>query len=182
MPDGTPADVKTSPSRTKIASGSTMMSGKARASNRVSRQCVVARRPLSRPACARMKDPVQMDPRRRVRPAIDLTAATSSGSIARAGTLSLPATSTVSADAIDEMLSLTPSRALLDVAGAAEVFGVFFVVEPDRAGLVALEQRLRDGRLRPIVGAVCSLAEAPSAFDPARRVRGKMVVAIADGD
>jgi NADPH:quinone reductase-like Zn-dependent oxidoreductase len=57
---------------------------------------------------------------------------------------------------------------------------IFFVVEPDRAGLAALERRLRDGRLRPIVGTVCSLAEAPSAFDPARRSRGKTVVAIAD--
>jgi NADPH:quinone reductase-like Zn-dependent oxidoreductase len=57
---------------------------------------------------------------------------------------------------------------------------IFFVVEPDRAGLVALEHRLRDGRLRPIVAAVCSLAEATSAFDPARRAQGKTIVAIAD--
>ena len=59
---------------------------------------------------------------------------------------------------------------------------IFFVVEPDRTGLVALEHRLRDGRLRPIVGVVCSLAEAPSAFDPARRTRGKTIVAIADAN
>jgi NADPH:quinone reductase-like Zn-dependent oxidoreductase len=31
---------------------------------------------------------------------------------------------------------------------------VFFVVEPDRARLADLAQRLRDGRLKPIVGAV----------------------------
>ena len=43
---------------------------------------------------------------------------------------------------------------------------LFFVVEPDRAGLAALTQRLRDGRLRPIVGAVRALAEAPAAFRP----------------
>jgi NADPH:quinone reductase-like Zn-dependent oxidoreductase len=59
---------------------------------------------------------------------------------------------------------------------------VFFVVEPDRAGLVALERRLRDGRLRPIVGAICSLAEAPSAFDPACRSRGKTIVAVTDAE
>lgn len=55
---------------------------------------------------------------------------------------------------------------------------IFFVVEPDRLQLAALERRLRDGRLRPIVGAVCSLAEAPSAFDPSFRRRGKTVVVI----
>jgi NADPH:quinone reductase-like Zn-dependent oxidoreductase len=55
---------------------------------------------------------------------------------------------------------------------------VFFVVEPDRADLVSLERRLRDGRLRPTVGAVCSLADAPAALDPAARTRGKTIVAI----
>jgi NADPH:quinone reductase-like Zn-dependent oxidoreductase len=59
---------------------------------------------------------------------------------------------------------------------------VFFVVEPDRAGLAALERRLRDGRLRPIVGAVCSLAQATAAFDPARRSPGKTVIAVTDAD
>ncbi|MGB6206699.1 NADP-dependent oxidoreductase [Mycobacterium sp.] len=57
---------------------------------------------------------------------------------------------------------------------------IFFVVEPDRVDLAALELRLRDGRLRPLVGAVCPLAEAPSAFDPARRSHGKTVIAISD--
>jgi NADPH:quinone reductase-like Zn-dependent oxidoreductase len=55
---------------------------------------------------------------------------------------------------------------------------VFFVVEPDRADLMSLERRLRDGRLRPNVGAVCSLADAPSALDPAARTHGKTIVAI----
>ena len=56
---------------------------------------------------------------------------------------------------------------------------LFFVVEPDRAGLIALERRLRDGRLRPIVGTVCPLAQAPSAFDPAHRTPGKSIVRVA---
>jgi hypothetical protein len=76
---------------------------------------VVARRPLSRPASARMNDPVQTDARRRVRPATDLTAATSAESIACAGRLSLPATRTVSAVSIDEMLSVTPNRLPIEV-------------------------------------------------------------------
>jgi NADPH:quinone reductase-like Zn-dependent oxidoreductase len=57
---------------------------------------------------------------------------------------------------------------------------VFFVVEPERQGLVELERRLRDGRLRPIVGEVLPLEQAASAFDPARRGRGKAVICVAE--
>jgi NADPH:quinone reductase-like Zn-dependent oxidoreductase len=57
---------------------------------------------------------------------------------------------------------------------------VFFVVEPDRVVLVSLERRLRDGRLRPIVGPVCPLEEAPSAFAPAHRTRGKTIIRVTD--
>jgi hypothetical protein len=46
---------------------------------------------------------------------------------------------------------------------------IFLVVEPDRFRLADLAQRLRDGRLKPIVGAVRPLAEAPAAFAPGRR-------------
>jgi NADPH:quinone reductase-like Zn-dependent oxidoreductase len=55
---------------------------------------------------------------------------------------------------------------------------VFFVVEPDRATLAALERRLRDGRLRPVIGTVYPLEQALSAFDPARRGHGKAMVQI----
>lgn len=61
---------------------------------------------------------------------------------------------------------------------------VFFVVEPDRAVLADLAQRLRDGRLKPIIGEVLPLSEAPAAFAPARRagrVRGKTVIRVTDG-
>ncbi|OBK40646.1 NADPH:quinone reductase [Mycobacterium sp. 1245111.1] len=80
-----------------------------------------------------------------------------------------------------------PGGVLVTIAEPPEVQpedgrAVFFVVEPDRAGLVALERRLRDGRLHPIVGRICSLAEAPSAFDPTIRKRGKPIVAITDAD
>ena len=43
---------------------------------------------------------------------------------------------------------------------------IFFVVEPDRSGLVELERRLSDGRLRPLVGATYTLEDAVAAFDP----------------
>ena len=58
---------------------------------------------------------------------------------------------------------------------------VFFVVEPDRSQLVELAQRLRDGRLKPIVGAVRPLAEAPAAFAPDRRTPGKTIIQITEG-
>jgi NADPH:quinone reductase-like Zn-dependent oxidoreductase len=58
---------------------------------------------------------------------------------------------------------------------------VFFVVEPDRSALAELAQRLRDGRLKPIVGAVRPLAEAPSAFGLGRRTRGKTIIRVTEG-
>jgi NADPH:quinone reductase-like Zn-dependent oxidoreductase len=57
---------------------------------------------------------------------------------------------------------------------------VFFVVEPDRARLADLATRLRDGRLKPVVGAVRPLAEAPAAFAPGRRTRGKTIIRVSE--
>jgi NADPH:quinone reductase-like Zn-dependent oxidoreductase len=57
---------------------------------------------------------------------------------------------------------------------------VFFIVEPDRVRLAALEQRLRDGRLNPVVGTVLPLAEAPLAFDRAHRSHGKTIIRVVD--
>ncbi len=57
---------------------------------------------------------------------------------------------------------------------------VFFVVEPDRARLADLATRVRDGRLKPAVGAVRPLAEAPTAFAPGARVPGKTVIRITE--
>jgi NADPH:quinone reductase-like Zn-dependent oxidoreductase len=57
---------------------------------------------------------------------------------------------------------------------------VFFVVEPDRARLADLAQRLRDGRLKPIVGAVRTLREAPAAFAPGRRTPGKTIIRVTE--
>ena len=55
---------------------------------------------------------------------------------------------------------------------------VFFVVEPDRLRLADLAQRVRDGRLKPRIGAVRPLAEAPAAFAPVRRVPGKTIIRV----
>jgi NADPH:quinone reductase-like Zn-dependent oxidoreductase len=58
---------------------------------------------------------------------------------------------------------------------------IFFVVESDRTRLMDLAQRLRDGRFKPIVGAVRPLAEAPAAFAPDRRIHGKTIIRITEG-
>jgi NADPH:quinone reductase-like Zn-dependent oxidoreductase len=58
---------------------------------------------------------------------------------------------------------------------------VFFVVEPDRARLADLAQRVRNGRLTPIVGAVRPLREAHAAFAPERRTPGKTIIRVTDG-
>ena len=56
---------------------------------------------------------------------------------------------------------------------------VFFVVEPDRAQLTEMAQRCRDGRLKPLVGAVRPLAETADAFARRRRTPGKTIIQVA---
>lgn len=57
---------------------------------------------------------------------------------------------------------------------------LYFVVESDRVRLAQLGQRLKDERLRPVVGAVQSLAEATAAFSPSRRTPGKTIIRVSD--
>jgi NADPH:quinone reductase-like Zn-dependent oxidoreductase len=57
---------------------------------------------------------------------------------------------------------------------------VFFVVEPDRGRLTDLAQRVRDGRLRPVVGAVRPLGETAAAFERHQRTPGKTIIQVAD--
>ncbi len=57
---------------------------------------------------------------------------------------------------------------------------IFFVVEPDRTRLADLARRVRDGRLRPRIGAVRPLSEAPEEFTPAGRTRGKTVIRVTE--
>lgn len=78
-----------------------------------------------------------------------------------------------------------PGGTLVTIAAPPEVRpedgrAVFFVVEPDRARLADLAERVRDGRLRPIVGDVRPLEEAPAAFAPGRRTAGKTIIRVAE--
>jgi len=57
---------------------------------------------------------------------------------------------------------------------------LFFVVEPDRVRLTDLAQRLRTGRLNPIVGGVRPLSETASAFARHRRAPGTTIIQVAD--
>ncbi|MDH6289708.1 NADP-dependent oxidoreductase [Rhodococcus opacus] len=56
---------------------------------------------------------------------------------------------------------------------------VFFVVEPDRAQLADLAERVRDGRLKPIVGAMHPLTETADAFAHHQRTPGRTVIRVA---
>jgi NADPH:quinone reductase-like Zn-dependent oxidoreductase len=56
---------------------------------------------------------------------------------------------------------------------------LYFVVEADRAQLIDLAARVRDGRLTPVVGAVLPLAEAGAAFAPDKRIPGKTILRVA---
>ena len=75
---------------------------------------------------------------------------------------------------------------LVTIAGPPKVRprdgqAVFFVVEPNRAQLADLAQRVRDGRLRVLVGSVRPLAQAPAVFVPGRGSRGKTIIRVVDG-
>ena len=79
-----------------------------------------------------------------------------------------------------------PGGTLITTVGPPEVRpadgrAIFFVVEPDRFRLADLAERVRSGRLNPVVGAVRPLAEAPSAFTPDHRVPGKTIIQVAQG-
>jgi NADPH:quinone reductase-like Zn-dependent oxidoreductase len=59
---------------------------------------------------------------------------------------------------------------------------IFFVVEPDRLQLAHLAERVRSGRLHPIIGTVRPLAEATAAFTPDRRTPGKTIIRVTEGE
>ena len=58
--------------------------------------------------------------------------------------------------------------------------GVWFIVEPDRAGLRALADLADEGSITPIVSEVVPLAEADRGYEIARShgLRGKVVLAV----
>ncbi|MFZ0302060.1 MAG: NADP-dependent oxidoreductase [Terracidiphilus sp.] len=53
-----------------------------------------------------------------------------------------------------------------------------FVVEPDRAQLSELVQRLRNGRLRTNIGNVAALDDAVAAFNRTERIKGKTIICV----
>jgi NADPH:quinone reductase-like Zn-dependent oxidoreductase len=55
-------------------------------------------------------------------------------------------------------------------------FAIDFVVEADRAQLIEIVQRVRDGRLRPLIGAAAPFEEAIAALNPTERRRGKTII------
>ena len=72
---------------------------------------------------------------------------------------------------------------LVTIAGPAEArpangMAVDFVVESDRAQLSEIVQRVRDGRLRTVIGNVATLDDAVAAFNPSERVKGKTIIRV----
>jgi NADPH:quinone reductase-like Zn-dependent oxidoreductase len=53
-----------------------------------------------------------------------------------------------------------------------------FVVEPDRAQLSELVQRVRVGRLRTNIGEVAALDDAVAAFNRTERIKGKTIIRV----
>lgn len=57
---------------------------------------------------------------------------------------------------------------------------LYFLVEPDRSRLGALAARVRDGRLKPVVGAVLPLDQVAAAFAPTIRTPGKTILRVTE--
>jgi hypothetical protein len=63
-------------------------------------------------------------------------------------------------------------------ARTADGLAVDFVVEPDRAQLSEIVQRVRDGRLRTKIGNVATLDDALAALNPTERPKVKTIIRI----
>ena len=72
---------------------------------------------------------------------------------------------------------------LVSIAGPVEArpadgLAVDFVVVADRAQLGEIVQRVRDGRLRTVIGNTPTLDDAAAAFNPTERVKGKTIIRV----
>ncbi|MFB6720869.1 NADP-dependent oxidoreductase [Kribbella sp. NPDC056345] len=72
---------------------------------------------------------------------------------------------------------------LVTIAGPPEAqpadgLAIDFVVEADRLQLSQLAQRVREGRLRTVIGNVASLDDAVAAFNPTERAKGKTIIRV----
>jgi NADPH:quinone reductase-like Zn-dependent oxidoreductase len=63
-------------------------------------------------------------------------------------------------------------------ARPADGLAVDFVVVSDRAQLGEVVRRVRDGRLRTIIGNVATLDDAVVAFNPTERIKGKTIIRV----
>jgi NADPH:quinone reductase-like Zn-dependent oxidoreductase len=76
---------------------------------------------------------------------------------------------------------IRPGGTLVSVVGPVEArpadgLAVDFVVEADRAQLVEIVQRVRDGRLQTNIGTVATLDAAVAALNPTERTTGKPII------
>lgn len=72
---------------------------------------------------------------------------------------------------------------LVSIVGPPEAWpdeglAVDFVVESDRAQLIEIVQRVRDGRLRTNIGNISTLDDAFAAFNTTARIKGKKIIRI----
>ncbi len=72
---------------------------------------------------------------------------------------------------------------LVSIMGPSEArpvdgLAVDFVVVSDRAQLSEIVWRVRDGRLRTIIGNVSTLDDAVAAFNPTKRINGKTIIRV----
>ncbi|MFJ6085236.1 NADP-dependent oxidoreductase [Streptomyces sp. NPDC092369] len=92
----------------------------------------------------------------------------------------------IGGDVLDRSAALVrPGGTLVTIAAPPKVRpkdgqALFFVVEPDRARLADLAQRVRDGRLSVRIGEVRPLSEAVAAFAPARRIPGRTIIRVVE--
>jgi NADPH:quinone reductase-like Zn-dependent oxidoreductase len=63
-------------------------------------------------------------------------------------------------------------------ARPADGLAIDFVVEPDRAQLIEIVRRVRDGRLRTNIGTVAPLDDAVAALNPTGRRTGKTIITV----
>ncbi len=65
-------------------------------------------------------------------------------------------------------------------AKAHGVRAIFFIVQPDRAGLIQLGNLIEAGQLRPVIETILPLSEAPQAFERALsgHTRGKIILQV----
>jgi NADPH:quinone reductase-like Zn-dependent oxidoreductase len=78
---------------------------------------------------------------------------------------------------------IRPGGTMVTIAGPTDArpasgLAIDFVVEPDRAQLGEIVQRVRDGRLRTNIGIIASIDDAVASFNLADRRKGKTIIRV----